>query len=247
MFFNNDRVVVKIVLITFFLSFLYIYFVIRSFVVPNQIVKPLISPQPVSPDYLSVEPVDANTFLANFSQEQNLPESQAIIRKTQVFRGTDFSEDVFYRGKTEIARQTTAPDGSIALKGVIPDGEVKFEDSYNNTYGEETYIDGLKDGVSLTYCDGHLRSKAEYRRGKLLWVKEYFHSGVLRSEINYQLARDLGQEKEVGVGKLYYPDGILKYEWDIRKNREGFKKSYNNNGELRAATYYDETGRIKQP
>jgi antitoxin component YwqK of YwqJK toxin-antitoxin module len=45
----------------------------------------------------------------------------------------------------------------------------------------------------------------------------------------------------VGIGKLYWPNGKLKYEWHLtRRDPIGYKKSYNKEGELRHAVFYDE-------
>ena len=84
-----------------------------------------------------------------------------------------------------------------------------------------------------------------YRYGTLQKNKDYYTNGTLRLEVDYTNARNLVDEKEVGIGKLYFQDGTLKYEWDITANNKiGFKKSYNRNGKLRAETYFDSQGVI---
>ena len=68
---------------------------------------------------------------------------------------------------------------------------------------------------------------------------------MVQAEYNYEDARFIRGENEVGIGKIYNKDGSLKYEWyRTNGNKVGFRKSYNRNGELRAATYYDQQGHI---
>ena len=169
-----------------------------------------------------------------------------VIRKSFVTRGAGYTEHVFYRNGQEIARQSVSSDGKIEQTGEIPDGKVKFYDEYNNTQGEESYINGKRYGEAKAYySDGRIKSEAKYINGRLVSNKEYYTSGVLRFMVNYDDAREYPGDSEVGVGKLYYPDGTLKYEWNItNSNTTGYKKSYNRDGQLRAEIYYDEKGNV---
>ena len=159
-------------------------------------------------------------------------------------QGGNFRETFFYRGDEEIARTKSTAQGVIEQSGAIPDGKVVFVDSHTKTHGEETYRHGKKHGSAKTfYQDGKLWKEEQYRNGKLLTKKQYYKNGRTRFEVDYTDASVLGDGKEVGVGKIYYPSGVLKYEWNVtRTNPRGFKKSYNTDGTLRAAAFYDEYG-----
>lgn len=168
-----------------------------------------------------------------------------VMKKSFVLRGTDRTENVFYKDGNEIARQRISPKGEIQQTGEIPDGRIKFVDEYNNTQGEENYINGKRFGESkTTYPDGKLKTEEKYQNDKLIYSKDYYRNGTLRTSYDYQDSRNM-EGKEVGVGKLYYPDGTLKYEWNLtRSEPTGFKKSYNTDGTIRAETYFDERGNV---
>ena len=187
---------------------------------PNQMTRSLLSPQPSS--------------------------NQEIIRRSRVVVGEDYLEDIFFQNGQVIARQRISANGVYEKVGEIPDGKVKFFDESKGTYGEENYHYGKKSGIIRTYYnDGQLNSEAEYFNGKLLTQKEYYKSGVLRFSVDYADAPYNRDEVEVGVGKVYFPDGTLKYEWNLTRNSPpGFKKSYNRNGELTFEANYDEEGRL---
>jgi antitoxin component YwqK of YwqJK toxin-antitoxin module len=171
------------------------------------------------------------------------PSSGDVTRTTIVVRGRDYLEHIFYRGGEETARIKEFNDGTFESSGEIPDGKVKFKDEYAGTYGEEFYQDGRRQGLTQTYfSDGRLKSSSEYLYGRLIRKKEYYPGGLLRFEVDYSDARDYDDD-EVGIGKLYFPNGALKYEWSlINRESRGFKKSYNQDGTLRAVTYFDGKG-----
>ncbi len=173
--------------------------------------------------------------------------SGEVTRKTRVERGGDYVENIFYLGNQEIADQKCFSSGNCETKGQIPDGKVKFFDEYQHAHGEEYYHDGKKEGVVKTFFeDEQLRSEAYYQYGKLQKNKEFFKDGKVRFEVDYEDAWDYKEgDKEVGIGKLYYSDGTLKYEWNMTKsNPKGFKKTYDRNGELRYEAYYDQFGEL---
>lgn len=172
--------------------------------------------------------------------------AQEIVRKTKLIRGSDYYEDVFYSGNQELARQKTTGQKVLEQNGEIPDGKIKFIDESEHTYGEEYYRNGKKEGLSRTYYeDGWLKMESDYREGAILNSKEYYKNGNLRFEVNYEDARDDKEDSEVGIGKLYFSDGTLRYEWDLTKSKKiGFKKSYNQNGELVYEAYYDADGKL---
>ena len=201
----------------------------------------------------NVQVLDVKDSSPKIADQQSAPEESnpdEVICKSQVIRGVDIVENVCYKGRQEIFHQTMSKDKVLEQTGQIPEGVVKFYDSYNNVHGEQEYREGKKVGTTKTFFeDGHLKSETKYNEGKLQWVKEYFDNGILRSEVDYREAiMDPDQNSEVGVGKLYSFDGTLKYEWNLsRGNSQGFKKSYNKDGSLRAATYFDSFGHEIKP
>ena len=199
---------------------------------------------------------------------------EKIVRKDRLSPGRDYQESVFYlndipvgsssprpkvpslqgtsgrgggafgRRPEEVARQRIVNEKVVESSGAIPEGRVDFFDESKKTYGIEYYLDGKKNGPSLTYFpDGRSNIEAYYQWGKLLWKREYYNDGGIRMEVNYEDAREQSDKKETGLGKVYYRDGTLKYEWNLSNSEKiGFKKSYNQDGELRAAFYFDEYG-----
>jgi antitoxin component YwqK of YwqJK toxin-antitoxin module len=172
-----------------------------------------------------------------------------VVRRTRVQRGSEFVENNFYINEELIASQKVYADGHIEQDNDIPDGKVKFFDEYDNTQGEEYYRKNKKHGTVHTYySDGKLKSESQYTYGELVKNKEYYDNGTVRFEVDYSDAL-LDGGSEVGVGKLYFPNGFLKFEWNLtRTNRGGYKRSYNQDGTLRSETKYDDHGHIiKEP
>jgi len=174
------------------------------------------------------------------------PSTNEIIKRTRVLPGTEYVEHYFYQGDVEIARQRFSATGLVEERGTVPDGKLKFFDSYKKTHGEETYRYGKRHGVATTYYENEqLKSRAYYRDGRLLTNQEYYNSGSLRFEVDYQEARDYPGDKEVGIGKLYFMNGNIKYEWNMTITQpKGYKKSYSRDGRLRHVDYFDEQGNL---
>lgn len=186
-----------------------------------------------------------SSVLAKTPSADHAASTGEVIRKTRVERGSDIIENVFYQNGKEIARQVITKEGKLEQTGTIPDGRVKFYDEYNNVYGDEHYEDGKKTALTKTYySNGQLKSDEVYLNGKLRTIKEYYANGNLRFEGDYRNTRGINKDNtEVGIGKIYNHDGSLKYEWDMTTTHNtGFKKSYNRDGGLRAALYYDAQG-----
>ena len=188
---------------------------------------------------------------SDLSSKEGVPSARRLnkemIRKTRFPPGRDYRTSIFYRDDQEMARWKTVGEKIIEQSGEAPEGKVKFFDESNNTYGNEYYQKGKRHGLVKTYYqDGRLYREENYWFGRLQTRKEYYHTGALRLEINYEDARgDYKEDKEVGMGKVYFSDGTLKYEWHFTNDhKEGFRKSYNRNGELVAAFYYDENGQL---
>ncbi len=172
--------------------------------------------------------------------------AQEVVRKTRLVRGSDYYEDVFYSGNQELARQKTTGRKVLEQNGKIPDGNVKFIDESEHTYGEEYYEDGKRQGLARTYYeDAKPKMESYYKEGNLLKSKEFYKNGNLRFEVSYEDARDHNKEdSEVGIGKLYFSDGTLRYEWNLTKSlKTGFKKAYNQDGKLVYEVYYDADGK----
>ncbi len=209
-------------------------------------------PIPVAPQTLErMQAVSQPSAFIPEQAPQDLIElsNSKVVCRSQVIRGVDETLLTFYRNGQSIARQTIAKDGTVTVEGTIPDGPVEIFNEYDNSKGETIYTNGKKNGTERTYySDGVLQSETTYRNGKIKKHKEYFHSGQLRFEQDLEDALPLLNNNEVGIGKLYYPNGLLKYEWNITiGTHPGFKKSYSTDGSLRAEFYFDEQGQPMPP
>jgi antitoxin component YwqK of YwqJK toxin-antitoxin module len=169
---------------------------------------------------------------------------EKIVRKDRLSPGRNYQESVFYLNDMEVARQKIVNEKVVESSGEIPEGRIDFLDEFKKTYGAEYYLQGKKSGPSRTYfADGRSNIEAYYQWGKLLWKREYYNDGGIRLEVNYEDAREQTGNKERGAGRVYYRDGTIKYEWNLTNSEKiGFKKSYNQDGGLRAAFYFDEYG-----
>ena len=201
--------------------------------------RPVTMSQPLSPSAQAVFSKDAVSVPSNFVQAGD------VIKKTRIERGHDYEESIFYLNSREIAREKISKEG-VQATGVIPDGKVKIINTFNNCYGEEHYKNGKREGMSrIYYPNGKLKLEAEYIAGKIQTYKEYYTNNNLSEEIDYRDARHRPGDKEVGVGKVYYMDGTLKYEWSVtNSNRIDYKKSYNQDGQLRYEADFDSQGRL---
>ena len=170
----------------------------------------------------------------------------AIVRKTKMSPGREYNEHFFYEGDTRVARYRSKGHEVIERSGAIIEGKVKFINNDDQTYGEEFYKEGKREGKALTFFkDGRLKEVSHYNEGKLLITKQYYKDGSLRMEINYEDARPYDNDKEVGIGKVYFKNGVLKYEWNMTNGlKRGFKKAYNEQGRVVSATFFDEFGII---
>ena len=201
---------------------------------------------------IASKPIDAPT-IETVSEKKQAPPTKK--RKGEVVRKTRFSPDrkckinVFYQEGVEIARNKSSKGKVYDQTGEIPDGKVKFTNESNGTYGVEYYRNGERHGpAKIYYKDGVLRQETYYQYGKLMTNTEYFQDGIVRMEEDYADAREYGDESEVGIGKVYFRDGTLKYEWYMTVTEPiGFKKSYNGKGRLVAEFYYDEYGQLMEP
>lgn len=171
-----------------------------------------------------------------------------VIRKTRLAPERTFEISVFYQGGDEIARHKVAKDMTYDNEGEIPDGRVKFINESNKTYGAEFYRGGRRHGpAKVYYRDGPLKREMEYQYGRLIKNKEYYHDETLRMEEDFTDAREYNDNREVGIGKVYFRDGTLKYEWFmVNSEPTGFNRSYDTRGRLVYEVLFDEYGQIVQ-
>lgn len=170
-----------------------------------------------------------------------------VIKKTRLGPERSFSTSIFYQDGEEIARHKESLKGVIYdQSGEIPNGKVKFINESNETFGVEYYQDGGRHGpLRINYKDGPLKQEAYYEFGKLITRKEFYYDGIVRMEEDYSDARDYQDKRDVGIGKVYFRDGKIKYEWYLtNSNPVGYNKSYNHKGRLTSTIYYDRNGDI---
>jgi hypothetical protein len=211
-------------------------------------------PIPVAPQTLEKIAHTEQPQPQGLAQEQapqaltELSHSQVVCR-SQVLRGMDETLLTFYKDGVTIAKQRIAKNGTVLMEGTIPDGLVKVIDEFNQTSGETSYLDGKKSGTERTYYeDGRLQSETFYRNGRTRKTTEYFHNGRVRFEQDLEDERPFPNNRETGVGKLYHPNGLLKYEWNVTFSTDpSFKRSYNTDGTLRAEFYFDKDGKLLPP
>jgi len=84
-----------------------------------------------------------------------------------------------------------------------------------------------------------------YRNGKIKKHSVYYVDGTLKKEVDFEDSLLFMKDKEVGTGKKYTRDGILKYEWHITNMDENrFKRSYNIKGKLVEEKLFDNMGNL---
>jgi len=170
-----------------------------------------------------------------------------VIRKTRLAPERTFERSIFYQGGKEIARHKVSKKGMIYDQtGKIPNGKVKFINETNQTYGVEYYLNGVRDGPArVKYKDGPLKYEAVYQYGKLVTRKEYYYDGTVKMEEDYTDAREYDDGREVGIGKVYSRDGIVKFEWYlINSDPVGYHKFNDGRGRLKTAIYFDKYGNV---
>ncbi len=192
-------------------------------------------------------PVPVAEKVAQVSPQKERPKVVAgkeVIRKTRLSPDRKYEINMFYQDGVEIAQNKFSQGVTYDQEGQIPDGKVKFINESNETYGVEYYRNQKREGpAKVFYSDGVLKQEAQYQSGKILTSTEYYYDGTVRMAEDYTDARQGSETKEAGIGKVYFRDGKLKYEWYFTvKDPVGFRKSYDQNGKLVAEFYYDEYG-----
>ena len=166
------------------------------------------------------------------------------LRKERLDVSREYSQSVIYEDGVEIARFKTKNHKTYDAQGEIPGGNVKFVNESKGTYGIEQYRRGKRNGdYAEYYREGQIKKKAYYFNGKIMRVTEYYIDGTVRMEVDYTDNLMFTDDIEVGVGKVYYRDGVLMYEWSLtNSNPIRYKISYNKKGELVETKYYDDKG-----
>jgi len=195
------------------------------------------------------KPIPAAQTAPHKASEPSKNLTGQIRRVSHVERGGDFIEDLFFRGDNEVARQKIEKGVVVDHQGQNINGTVKFFNELDQTYGEVKYFKNLRHGLSTTYFpDGKVILEEHYREGKIVSSKEFYPVGSVRFESDYSEALNCPTEKEVGVARLYYPSGKIKYEWNLTwRKKGGFKKTYNTDGSLRYVAWFnDKCQKIKE-
>ncbi len=131
----------------------------------------------------------------------------------------------------------------------IPDGHVKFVNEADQTYGEQYYNNNVREGQRREYYShGQLKIESQYILGSLETIREYFNDGIIKMEqdltdaLRFSSAAD---HVETGVGKVYYRDGTLMYEWRLTNQEQGgYKKSYNQDGQVVSLRRFNDKGEL---
>ena len=78
--------------------------------------------------------------------------------------------------------------------------------------------------------------------------KEYYSDGILGMEEDYTDARAYDDGREVGIGKVYYRDGMVQFEWHLtNSDPKGYHRSYDRKGRITGVIYFDKDGNEIQP
>lgn len=187
---------------------------------------------------------DVKVQVSSPDKEQKVKRQGPVLCQVMLDPNRQYSESVFFIKGVEIARYKTAKEKIYDLSGTIPDGEVRFVNFTTNTRGTEHYRDNQRHGdYEEYYAEGPLKRIATYSKGKLKTVKDYFIDGKVRMEQDLQDAMYITDNDEVGIGKIYYRNGNLMYEWSLTNaGQGGFNKSYDRDGGLVEANYFDSNG-----
>lgn len=250
---NHIRVLIGIFIGVFLALFLIIFLVSRWSL--QDIAKPGIqetketTPKTIQAvAELQVPVENPHSEESQVSMENSLTNEGGIIRMTRLDDqgGENLVSDIF-RGSDKIAEFKEFEDKIFDVKGEIPEGKVNFTNTVYNTYGEENYEKGQRQGLFKEYFkdNNQLKRKVKYYYGKQISVEEYYYDGVLRMEAQMQEAMWEEGEKSKGVGKLYYPDGKLRSEWDFTNtDLGGYVKSYDKDGVMESELKYDTEGNL---
>lgn len=169
---------------------------------------------------------------------------QTYTERVLLDPGRRYSNHIIYGDDQEVARFKTSDGQIFDLKGRIPDGRISFVNETTGTYGTEHFQDGRRHGAYKEYLEnGKLYKDIWYASGKAVIIKEYYDNNQLRMEADLTDALWDVNDPELGTGRIYTKQGILKYEWHMtNKDESRFKKSYNSRGDLVEVRFFDRLG-----
>jgi len=233
-----------LIVVGFFIVFLAIAFI--SHILNKQIHD--ITKEPAQ----SIALVQEDKFIGEIDLNTTQKNVLRIERKSSQ---ENYTESIVLVDKKEVARYKSKDDKIFDKSGHIPDGKVKFVNEWENTYGFEHYRNGKREGAYIEFdSNNHIKAEAEYKRGRLIKRKSYYHNKVLLMEEDYSTAQfisrfqSFGIFKRVGIGKIYRLDGSLRYEWSVVDDSdEHYTKKYNKKGELVEVLYYNDQGVLIEP
>ncbi len=174
----------------------------------------------------------------------------SILRVERKDSKADYTESVILIEKEEVARFKIKNGKMTDLTGEIPKEKIKFVNKWQGTYGFEYYQGNKRHGAFEEYYNnGNIKEEAEYSDGRLLTQSTYFLDGGLRMEQDFTEARFMamriafGNLEYVGIGKIYRPDGSVKFEWQIVDNSESnYTRVYNTQGAVIEEKHFDAQG-----
>jgi len=165
----------------------------------------------------------------------------------------DFTESIILVEGEEVARFKTEDEKIFDAEGQIPDGKIKFVNTWKSIYGFEHFREGKREGPYVAYYqNGQIQSEAKYAEGQVLKRKTYYYSGELQMEENYANAQRAviflrDKLKHVGRGKMYRLDGSLKEEWHVTDDTDqNYIRRYNSKGDVAKESFYTKEGELIQ-
>lgn len=176
---------------------------------------------------------------------KSLPTGGKLTHTMYLDANRKFYVNTFYVDGQEVAQCKSEEDRVFDVTGRIPDGKFQFTNQTDKTFGEERFLKGKRYGEYKEYYEeGKLKTEKIYQYGAVQVLKQYYIDGILRMEQDLTDAIAGVDNKETGIGKVYYRNGTLMYEWRLtNKDKGGYNKSYNKDGRLVAVNYLDEMGR----
>ncbi len=228
----------KTILFVFIAGLIFVMIILNMFIMSQMKTKK--SPQP---------PVVAEEMPAQkVVNRPPKPVSENLTQREWLDMNREYRECVVFTDQTEIARYKISVQDKkmFDLTGALPDAVVPFEDINTHVKGTVSYQGNKRHGKYLEYFDnGKVSKEIVYYRDILRTLKEYFYDGRLRMEVDYTDAIFKPGDTEVGVGKVYARDGVLKYEWNLtNRSTNRYKKSYNIDGRLTEVLTFDAYGNL---
>ena len=239
--------------------FLAVFFIAGVFIVNrfinSQMKEPAVGPGAPIAENIESPVEDSQSMEEPAAIEETEVDSTAatgeLVHRIRLHPNRDSYLHTFYAGDKEIGGFSSKDDEISDESGKIPDGEIKFVNESTEMHGVENLREGKRHGPAQTFlASGELYLDETYNRGQLVTSKQYAKDGHLTMVINMEDARDDPINHENGTGKVFWSNGVLKYEWSITKSdRTAYKRSYNTEGGLISEEFFDSHGQpiIKPP